>query len=197
MRQIGTAVAKSGSRGSLQNSAKTSEKRSYLIADTLPKILNRSTDVDVPLSAWSSWIPDVGPRCLRRALTDEERESLTRRMNELAPAVAPFGRTEAPHVALALTDMYGGYPSMRQSGGEAEARVTSLMRLLASFPAWAIQKACRDIQMNGVWRDGKFDRQWAPSDSEIIDAVQKETSLYTGVHRSAAALLSATVEDQS
>jgi len=116
-------------------------------------------------------------------------------MNELAPAVAPYGRAEAPHVALALTDMYGGYTSMRQSGEEAEARVDSLLRLLAPYPAWAIQKACRDIQINGVWREGKFDRRWPPNDAEIIDAVRKEADLYVNIHRSAVALLSAEVEE--
>lgn len=154
-----------------------------------------STDVEIPRTAWSAWCPDVGPRCLRRPLTGPERKALTLRVDELAPAVAPFGRAEAPHVALALTDMYGGYTSMRQSGEEAEARVDSLLRMLASFPAWAIQKACRDIQSNGVWRDGKFDRRWPPNDAEIVDAVRKETDLYASVYRSAVDLLAAKVEE--
>jgi hypothetical protein len=48
--------------------------------------------------------------------------------------------------------------------------------------------------MNGVWRDGKFDRQWPPNDSEIVDAVRKEVRIYGDQHRSAVALLGATVE---
>jgi hypothetical protein len=196
MKQIGTVLAKSGSRGSLPDSAKASDSRSYLIGDVLPRIYIQSTDVDLPRSAWSAWRPDVGARCLRRALTPAERKSLTTRMNELAPVVAPFGRAEAPHVALALTDMYGGYTSMRQAGDEAEARVESLLRSLAPYPAWAIQKACRDIQINGVWRDGKFDTRWPPNDAEITAAVRKEADLYANVHRSAVALLSADVEEE-
>src|SRR6185437_7415931 len=104
MKQIGTALAKPGSRGSPPSSAKASESRSYLIGDALPRIYIQSTDVDLPRSAWSTWKPDAGPRCLRRELTASERRALTTRMNELAPAVAPYGRAEAPHVALALTD---------------------------------------------------------------------------------------------
>src|SRR6185312_3805379 len=98
MKQIGTVLAKSGSRGSLPSSAKASESRSYLIGDALPRIYIQSTDVDLPRSAWSAWKPNAGARCLRRALTEAERKALTVRMNELAPAVAPFGRAEAPHV---------------------------------------------------------------------------------------------------
>jgi hypothetical protein len=132
---------------------------------------------------------------LRRPLTGQERSEIEERINELAPAVAPFGRREAPYVALALTDMFGGFTSMRQSGDEAGARVESVMRLLTPYPAWAIQKACLSVRTNGVWRDGKFDRQWPPNDCEIIDAVRKEADLYVNIHRSAVALLSAEVEE--
>lgn len=195
MKQIGTAVAKPDSRGSLPNSAKASESRSLLIGDTFPRISVRSTDVDIPRTAWSAWQEDGKARMLRRPLTDAERRELTTRANELAPVVAPYGRKEAPHVALALTDMYSSYTSMRQAGDEALARVDSLLRLLAPYPAWAIQKACRSIQTDGVWREGAFDRRWPPNDAEIIAAVRKELALYDETYRSAIALLSGAVEE--
>lgn len=95
---------------------------------------------------------------------------------------------------MAITDMLGGYTSMRQTGDEAVAKLDSMRRVLAPFPAWAIEKACNNIQINGVWRDGKFDRRWPPNDSEVIDAVRSHVRLYADTHRIAIALLSAEVE---
>ncbi len=167
-----------------------------MLGDPLPKILNRSTDVDIPRAAWAGWIPgDGAPRQLRRALTAGERGALEARLSELAPAVAPFGKREADRVALALADMYGGFTSMRQGGEDALARVEAVQRLLAPFPAWAVQKACGSIQMDGVWREGKFDRRWPPNDSEIVAAVRQELRLYKQSHDSASALLAADVEE--
>lgn len=100
-------------------------------------------------------------------------------------------------MVVAIANMFGGYTSMRQSDDEAVARIESVLRVLADFPAWSIEKTCKSIQMNGVWREGKFDRQWPPNDSEIVDAVRKEVRLYADCHRSAVALLDAKVEEQS
>lgn len=128
-------------------------------------------------------------------MTDSEREALQVRFNELAPVVAGYGgRDEISRVGLALAEMFGAFRSMRQTGDNAMAQITAAGSALDSFPAWAIEKACRSIQQNGVWRDGKFDRQWPPSDPEIVDAVRKEVKLYADSHRSAAALLSAEVD---
>lgn len=161
-----------------------------------PQILNPRTDIEIPLSAWSAWKPADGtPRQLRRALTAEERQDLEARRDELAPMVAPYGVRERDEVVLALSDMYGGYTSMRQGDEAAVARLDSVLRLLSGFPAWAIVKACRGIQMNGVWREGKLDKRWPPNDPEIIHAVQFETQLYAGQHKSACDLLGATVEE--
>jgi hypothetical protein len=139
-------------------------------------------------------VPEKGDRKLRRALTAEERGSLEARQAALEPWVVGYHESEVDEVALALTDMFGGFPSMRQNGEEAAARTDSIRRILTSFPEWAITKVCTSIQTNGVWRDGKFDRQWAPSDSEIVAAVRAEVRLYADQHRSAVALLSAEVE---
>ncbi len=96
---------------------------------------------------------------------------------------------------VALADMFGSYRSMRQTGGDAFAIIEGAKRALSSFPSWAIDKVCRSIQRDGVWRDGKFDRQWAPNDQEIVAAVRAEITHYDRVHRSAIDLLAATVED--
>jgi hypothetical protein len=162
----------------------------------LPPILDRRTDVDIPLAAWSAWREDGKPRALRRALSDGERRELERRRGELEPAVAGYSERDGDRVALALTDMFGGFPSMRQRDDSAVvARIDGVRRILMEFPAWAIEKACAAVQTNGVWRDGKFDRQWPPSDSEIIAEVREKLRLYGDQHQRAVALLSATVEE--
>lgn len=155
------------------------------------------TDVEIPNAVWSSWTPSSGPKQLRRALTDTERSHLKTRLKELEPAVRGHSDRDVNRVALALTDMFGGFPSMRQKDDEGiVARIDGVRRMLVEFPAWSIEKACRSIQQNGVWRDGKFDRHWPPSDAEIADEVRSATRLYSDQYRSAAALLSATVEDR-
>lgn len=93
-----------------------------------------------------------------------------------------------------IADMFGSFRSMRQTGAEALSILEGTFRLLRDQPAWAVEKACLSIQRNGVLRNGSFDRQWPPNDSEIVDAVSKEVRLYGETHRSAVALLEAFVE---
>jgi hypothetical protein len=152
------------------------------------------TDVEIPRSAWSAWHEAGKLRELRRPLTDGERQALTARRAELAPWVSGYHDSELDEVALALTYMFASFRSMRQTGPETVAQVDSSRRILAEFPCWAIEKACRSIQANGVWRDGAFDRQWPPSDAEIVATVRQETRLYGDTHRTMIALLEATVE---
>jgi hypothetical protein len=162
---------------------------------TLPPISDRRADVEIPRSAWSAWKEDGKPRHLRRPLTDDECRALEARRQELEPVMQPCGERDANRIALALTDMFGGFPSMRLRDDEAVvSRVDGVRRMLVEFPAWAIEKACRYIQMNGVWRDGKLDRQWPPSDAEIVAAVRNDLRLYGDAYRSAIELLEATVE---
>lgn len=165
--------------------------------DRLPKISNRSTDVDIPRDVWSNWSPEAGARQLRRPLTPEEREALEARMREIAPVLHPYVPADLDHVSLAILDMFGGFTSMRQTGVEAAGKMDSVRRLLQPFPAWAVVKVCGHIQANGVWREGKFDRRWPPNDSEIVAALREELRHYDRTHRSAVALLSATVEERS
>jgi hypothetical protein len=127
-------------------------------------------------------------------LTERERFALERRRDELAPWVQPGGN--AAETALALADMFASFRSMRQTGEEAVAQVEAATRALAEFPDWAVIKACRAIQQNGVWRDGAFDRQWPPNDSEIVKEARDKFRLYGDAHRSAVALLEAEVEEE-
>ena len=163
---------------------------------TNPPVSNRLTDVEIPRAVWANWIPDDGPRQLRRALTVTERNALEGRRAELEPMLEPFTPAELDHVVLALSDMFGGFTSMRQGDEDAAARLDSVVRLLAPFPAWAIAKACSYIQMNGVYRDGKFDRRWPPNDPEIVKEVRSAMQLYAQQHSQAVAMLSATVEEK-
>lgn len=199
MEKLAETVGRLVSRGLQPGSAGTSRKsnevmKTHRSSTSMPRIICRETDVDIPRSVWSSWIPDGEPRQLRRALTPSERRDLELRRDELAPYVGPFDGREETKVALAIADMFGSFPSMRQSGEETSARLDAALRVLAEFPAWAIVKACGKIQVNGVWRDGKYDQQWPPSDAEIARVVREEFRLYGDSHRSAVALLTAEVE---
>jgi hypothetical protein len=163
----------------------------------MPPVANRYTDVEIPRSAWSAWKEDGKPRQIRRPLSSEERNALELRRNEIAPVLAPHDARDVNRIALALTDMMGGYPSLRFRDDNAIAgRVDSVRRLLSDFPSWAIEKACREIHMNGVWRDGAFDRQWPPSDAELVDAVRQKSRLYRDTYNSAVELLTASVEEK-
>jgi hypothetical protein len=185
-----------GTRALAPVSGKQLQQRSGLTSTNLPAVSNRLTDVDIPRSAWSHWRKVGKARQLRRPLTENECTALEIRRMELVPAVQPFGERDVNRVALALTDMFGGFPSMRQRDDAAVvARIDGARHVLAEFPAWAIEKACAYMQANGVWRDGKFDRQWPPSDAEIVQEVRQKLRLYSDQHQSAVDLLSATVEE--
>jgi hypothetical protein len=160
----------------------------------LPRITDRIADLEIPRNAWSNWIPDFGERMLRRALRQDERAALEHRRDELAPAVVPYQDRDTDRVALALAEMFGSIPSMRHTGDEMVARVDGARRVLRPFPAWAIEKACATIQAKGVFRDGRYEKQWPPSDAEIADVVRDELRLYGDAYGSAVALLAAKVE---
>lgn len=199
MQKLQLPAAGSDSRGLRLGSAtasRTAVSTTNFSSDRLPRIFNRSTDVDIPNGAWSTWTPSAGARQLRRALTPEERRALEGRRADLAPALHHYVAADLDHIALAISDMFGSYTSMRQSGDEAAAKIDSLGRVLHPFPAWAIVKVCGSIQANGVWRDGKFDRRWPPNDSEVMAALREEIRHYEQCHRSAVALLAATVEER-
>jgi hypothetical protein len=156
--------------------------------------LNRSTDVEIPDSAWSGWIETGVPRKLRRPLRPEERAAIEARRDELLPVLAPVdGRHETDVAKLAIADMFASFRSMRQTGEEAMGILEATFRAVHGFPLWAIAKVCLSIQMNGVYRGEKYDRQWPPNDGEIIAALREEIRQYERNLRSASALLTAEV----
>jgi hypothetical protein len=160
----------------------------------LPKISNPLTDVEIPRSVWG-WKETGKPQQLRRPLTSDEIRALEARRDELAPFVGPFaGEAETERVMLALARMFSSFSQMRQADDEARAVIRATCELLEDFPAWAIERACRSIRTNGVWRNGKFERVWPPSESEIVNDVRKELRLYSDQYQSAVALLGATVD---
>ena len=162
----------------------------------MPAILNRETDIKIPRRAWSAWKEDGKPRQLRGPLSADDRQALIVRKMELEPWIDGYHETELDEVALALLDMFSGFPSMRQAGDEAAARVDSIRRLLVPHPAWAIMRACEKIRNIGyVDSEGRIERHWPPSDPEIISMVKAESRLYCETYDTAVALLEATVEE--
>ena len=159
MKQIGTVVP--GRAVATQPSRRVS---ALVVGSVMPPVVNRVTDLTIPNAVFSSWTETGKARQIRRALTDDERTLLETRRREVEPALLPFSDKAVDHVVEALLDMYGGYRNMRGGEDDAAARVDAAARLLAEFPAWAIQKACFSIRRHGVWREGKFDRQWPPND---------------------------------
>lgn len=190
MKQIGTGL-QHGMAGTLPSRRDFAAPAS---GAPLPPVTNRRTDLEIPNSAFSSWIEAGKPRQLRRALTTEERTALERRRDEIGPALAPFADWQRDVVALAVLEMFNGFTSMRGTEEEAAARVDAALNLLADHPAWAIEKACMSIRRNGVWRDGKFDRRWPPSEPEMVAAVKEASKLYRDTFNRVEALLMAEVE---
>src|SRR4051812_5232535 len=106
MKQIGQAAPKAaGSRQSLPVSATASRMPSAVLGSNMPPEVNRTTDIDIPNSAWSSWTEAGRARQLRRPLTKTEITLLQARALELAPAVAPYSPRELDHVIVSLSDM--------------------------------------------------------------------------------------------
>jgi hypothetical protein len=189
-------VPLAASRGSQRGSGTGTEvaRTVSYSRSTLPEIINRSTDVELPRSVWSSWIEEGKPRQLRRALTEPEVNALVARRNELEPAVAGYESRERDRVVLAIADMLGGFASRHGADEAVVGRLDSMMRLLASFPAWAIEKVCNDVHLNGYHRDGKIERVWPPSDAELVALIREEVKIFERHLQSANFLLAATVE---
>lgn len=165
----------------------------------LPAAFDKLVDSDIPLRVWSSWIPAEGRRQIIRPLTSEERSALAVRAAALGPALAPFRRPEDDdRVVVAVGEMFGSFRSMRDKGANMAATVDAVMRALAPFPAWAIERACSSIRIDGYEiRDGgsvRIEKHWPPNDSEIVAEVRKVVKLRADALASARALLGAEVE---
>ena len=170
-------------------------------ASNLPEEIDREADFVIPARVWSAWAPAEGKRSIVRELTDGERYTLTRRRAELEEAMAPFGPLDGDRVPQALGRLFGGYPSMRESGAPAVARVHSAMETLRDLPAWAIEEACLDIRRRGyeIVESGRsrFEQHWPPSGAEVHALAARLTARRNKALASARALLTAPVEPVS
>lgn len=166
---------------------------------TGPAILDRRADIEIPRAVWSGWKEVGKARCLRRPLTGEEIGFLDNRRAELEPWILGYHEREAHDVEVALSEMFDAFPSMGSYGNaQATKRVISASRVLANFPLWAILKCCDKIKSQGYTRyDGQryvTERQWPPSDPQMVESVSNEVKLYRDSYDSAVALLKAEVE---
>lgn len=134
----------------------------------------------------------------------EERRALEHRAESLRPHLAPFARpTQDDDVAIALAEMFNGFPSLRgDAGSAAMARVNAAMEVLAEFPLWAIETACMRIRQRGYEvpdhdRGGvKVERHWPPSEAELHRAVAQLVEPRANRMRNARLLLAAPVEPE-
>jgi hypothetical protein len=146
-----------------------------------------SYDCDVALPRlFSAWTPSIGPREIRRALTDAERGKLTARVAVLRDALRPFESAEGLLVRAELAAMFSSFRSMRQAGEDVEATIDVTLRVLREFPQWAIAEACLSI--------ARQDREWPPNDGQIHAAVESVLSSHRQRLKTCQALLDATVE---
>ncbi len=148
------------------------------------------------------WRGTDGSIEIARALTEAERNELTRRASDLEPALEPFDRerrNDLDRVAEAASDMYGGFPSMRQQGADAVARANALISSLErnGLPTWAIEQACRSIQDSGYEQSNDektwTEKHWPPSDAEVVKEAKKIVRLRANAKANAVAILGAKV----
>jgi hypothetical protein len=150
--------------------------------------------LEIPRRLFVAWIPDDGPREIRRVLTADERWLLEARATALQDALRPFSENERNMVRLTVSTLLGGYRAMRHHGEDVEGAVEVTLAVLRNFPAWAITRGCAKIARDGIVRDGVSERRWAPNDAEISGIVGGIVREYQGHMRQAFALLTAPVE---
>jgi hypothetical protein len=165
----------------------------------MPAFFSREADLRIPNELWAP--KETGrPRCLRRKLMATELAAIEARRAELEPWVAPFfGGEEQDRVSDAIMGMYDAFPHMASKSEEsAILRTEQLLKHLADFPAWAIEKCLNRIAVRGYTRKegDKYvqERHWAPSDPEIVAIVEDEIKGFVRAHASAVAILGAEVE---
>lgn len=155
-----------------------------------PRLVDRDADYVIPARVWSNWIPAVGARSIIRELKSDERAALTRRESELSTALVAYPPLDEHRVIAAISSMLGGYRSMRHQDGDAVAILDGTRRVLAEFPAWAIERGCLMIQQ-GVT---VLDRRYAPNDAEIYAVVLDVVKPYRDALRTVAGVLAAPIE---
>lgn len=204
MERIGIAVGRSlATRASpgQQQPAEVQAARALMArsqASTMPALLDRKVDLELPRDLWDRWIEAGRPRTLRRPLRDDERALIEVRRCELEPWMLGYHPSELDDVVAALGNMYSGFPSMAgQSDVQAATRMDSIARRLTAYPLWAIATVCERIQTKGfVKRDGDryvTERHWPPSDAEIIAEIEDEMKFYRLRYERVTALLTAQV----
>lgn len=85
---------------------------------------------------------DDGVWLLYRLPSEDERAALVRRQAALEIAATPA----LPHEsAVAVVQMFSGFPSYRAGEADAEMMATQYATVLRKYPAWAIRAACDEI----------------------------------------------------
>ena len=126
-------------------------------------------DSVIPARVWSNWIPSIGRRELKRALTADERGLLERRKADLIEGMRPYlPSSDRDEFNSILGGLLGGYRSMRHEGEDVEAVLAVLQHVLRDFPLWAISEGCRRIVMN----EAGLDPRWPPNDAQIHAVVK-------------------------
>lgn len=124
-----------------------------------------------------------------RALTDEERAALQRRVAELRHRLLPFDPEESSLVEASVAGMLSGFRSMRQTDEAAEVTLGITSRVLAEYPLWAIEETCLAIA-----RGKAGNRKFPPNDSEMCSLVDGRLWPYRAALARAEALLAAPVQ---
>lgn len=144
----------------------------------LPAVQPREwTDADstIPERVWSNWIPSLGRRELKRALTVDERRELIARRDELTEGLRSYLPSgDKDEFNSILGGLLGGYRSMRHEGEDVEAVLAVLQHVLRDFPLWAISEGCRRIVMN----EAGLDPRWPPNDAQIHAVVKSVVKSY-------------------
>lgn len=187
MERLGTVVEKT-----IETSRKLVSITSSLpaIKTDVPPAAECEWCVDIARRVFSPWIPEVGPRELRRHLTGIERGLLDARANALRASLVPYSPEERRKVQGMLAAMLGGFRNAKQRGEGAETMVEVTAAVLRDFPVWVIAETCIRIAQNKAGLDARF----PPNDSEIHTVCERILLPYRRQLGEAEALLKAAVE---
>lgn len=187
---LGTAVAKFVAKLA---AGEVSQHTPSRLPAVQPREFNHHTDQQIPEILWSNWVPAIGKREIKRALTDTERTALVQRKTELAEGLRAYLPSDADNVDADLGALLGGFRSMRHEGIDVEAVLAVLRHVLRDFPLWAISEGCRRIVMN----EAGLDPRWPPNDAQIHAVVKAVVRPYQIKLIAVTDLLTARIENQS
>src|SRR5436853_4892216 len=155
-----------------------------------PVMVALEADVEIPIRVRAPWVSSDGRRCLRRALTESEREILKRRHADLSLALDPYEPHEHPDVRKALAAMMAGFRATPAPREELEAVLGLLCNMLRSYPLWVIRETCRRIAMGTAEIDCRF----APNDAQVVALAAQIAQPYRALCRQSFEMLAAPVE---